>query len=102
MNSGSRKGEGDMKQREVFWGRLWGASHRIVRRGKPMRRPLTAGILVLAIVTQFGCAATPRPVSVPSEAVTAELGTVGVVVIPRDLEGRDFRSIKRTAWGCCF
>src|SRR5574337_351213 len=45
-----------MRQREVFWGRLWGAPHRLMQRGKPMRHPLTAGILILAMVVQVGCA----------------------------------------------
>lgn len=45
-----------MKQRDVFWGLLCGASHRLLCRGKQRHHSLTAGILILVLVTQFGCA----------------------------------------------
>lgn len=47
-----------MKQLNVFWGLLCGPPHCLLRRAKPMRRPLTAGILILALVAQSGCASS--------------------------------------------
>lgn len=46
-----------MKQRDVFWDLLGGAQQRLLRRGK-RHHPLTAGILVLVLVAQFGCASS--------------------------------------------
>ncbi len=74
-----------MIQLDLIWGLMWDASHRFMRWGKPMRHPLTAGILVLALVAQFGCASSgtdKRSASslhfpVPRAAIQ-ELGTVGV------------------------
>ena len=44
-----------MKQLDVFNGPIRSTSYGIMRLGKTMRRPLTAGILILAMVAQFGC-----------------------------------------------
>lgn len=56
MDTELQKREAEMKQREVFWSLLCGAPHRLLRLGKPMRHRLTAGVLVLVLIVQFGCA----------------------------------------------
>lgn len=68
-----------MKARDVFQRLRWGS------RGKPRRHPLIAGVLILALVAQFGCASSgtdKRSASslhfpVPRAAIQ-ELGNVGV------------------------
>lgn len=47
-----------MKQLDVLWGLLCGAPHRLLRQGKPTRHRLTAGVLILVLVAQFGCASS--------------------------------------------
>jgi hypothetical protein len=47
-----------MKQLDVLWDLMWSAPHRLMRRGKQRRHQLTAGILILALVAQFGCASS--------------------------------------------
>ena len=66
-----------MKQLDVLWDLLCDASHRIVRRGKPIRRPLTTGILILALVAQVGCASLPVLTPPPGEAVLKVAVTSG-------------------------
>lgn len=44
-----------MEQFNAFRSLGWGTAHRLLRRGKQRRRPLTAGMLILALVAQFGC-----------------------------------------------
>lgn len=74
-----------MKQLDVVLGLVCRASHCLMRRAKPMRHPLTAGILLLTLVAQFGCASSgsdKRSAStllflLPREAFQG-LGTVAV------------------------
>ena len=85
MDAELQKWEAEMKQLNLFRDLLCGASHCLVRRGKPMHRPLTGGILVLVLVAQVGCASggtgemsTPALLpSSPREAFQG-LGTVAV------------------------
>ncbi len=60
-----------MKQLDVFRRLGWGSW------GKPMRRPLTASILILATVAQFGCASLPVLTPPPGEAVLKVAVTSG-------------------------
>lgn len=74
-----------MKRFNVVWGLLWGAPHRFMRRGEQRRHPLTASILIFAMVAQVGCASSgtdKRSASslhfpVPRAAIQ-ELGKVSV------------------------
>lgn len=63
-----------MKARDTFQRFGWGS------RGGPRRHPLTAGILILALVAQFGCASSGTGLLFPVPRVAfQELGEVAIV-----------------------
>ncbi|MBZ0158567.1 hypothetical protein [Candidatus Methylomirabilis sp.] len=66
-----------MRQLHMFWGQVRGALHRLMRQTKPMGRPLTTSILILATVAQFGCASLPVLTPPPGEAVLKVAVTSG-------------------------